>query len=159
MELMSLLNKYQHTTTMLHWNKRNIIILCLYLFMTLALGPQLLSYVCQAKVEYSIWYARPIFFQSFASKFQVFENGQTVDVGVSVIATLAEKSDQNSSFFIATIFEGATADLVVWKWARDQYYKTNFTVTQFTVRFWCIIWGATWCQTQYLFVAAIKSAL
>ena len=103
--------------------------------MTLALGPQLLSYVCQAKVEYSIWYARPIFFQSFASKFQVFENGQTVDVGVSVIATLAEKSDQNSSFFIATIFEGAAADLVVWKWARDQYYKTNFTVTQFTVRF------------------------
>ena len=43
--------------------------------------------------------------------------------------------------------------------AREQYYKTDFAITQFMARFWCIIWGAKWCLTQYLFVAAIKAAL
>ena len=41
-----------------------------------------------------------------------------------------------------------------WKWNirpsgrlnREKYYKTNFAVMQFTARFWCIIWGAQWCQ-------------
>ena len=37
---------------------------------------------------------------------------------------------------------------------RDQYYKTDFALTQFTARFWCIIWG-----TRFLFVAAITAAL
>ena len=41
---------------------------------------------------------------------------------------------------------------------RDKYYKTDFAVTQLTAKFWCIIWGAQWCQPSTLFVAAIKAA-
>ena len=35
---------------------------------------------------------------------------------------------------------------------RDQYYKTDFAVTQFAARFWCIIWGAKWACTTYLYL-------
>ena len=51
------------------------------------------------------------------------------------------------------------ADVWIWTlihWRRiwnvwDQYYKTEYAVTQITARFWFIIVGAKWVQTSTFF--------